>query len=453
MIFRAMARSLFFFLLSLTLLCSHASAQPIEDGCVGELSVLSNLDLENAIRLAICNDELAKQGLYTIQQRSATLGIAKSKTYPTVDGVVDRRSVNSRYVYSDGHAGSTTSGNPSSASVRFAWTIFDFGYNQEMVKGAKGLLSSAQFYQQQRIVDLIESTATAYYAAYMNYQELKVYESYSVEAQSNFRRAEAKFSAGGGIKSDYLMLKTIYERSRLQLRQIQSESLVRRGELARILGARADTPIRLTSSLSTVAKLDLISISSLIDISLRASPKISALKAEYESAQSEVRAAKVDGYPKVSLVGSLGYDDDVVGQGSLHSVGSRSVGIQIEVPLFDGFARHSQLRYKIAAANSKLSQTEDAKADIALKVWRDYQNQISAADEVQMSAQIESVAKDAYATALSKYEVGALSISAITDAQKEFLSARLQKIQADYKFLVSNIGLQGSLGALAVYFP
>jgi len=127
---------------------------------------------------------------------------------------------------------------------------------------------------------------------------------------------------------------------------------------------------------------------------------------------------------------------------------SRSVGLQLTVPIFEGFARESLVR----AAETDVKQRENDLAEKTLEVstdvWSNYHSFKSQAQYLVVTQELLATALKSYNIAQGRYKAGVGSIVELLNAQTALANARQQRVKsmADYRSLA--IRFAASLGRL-----
>ena len=125
-----------------------------------------------------------------------------------------------------------------------------------------------------------------------------------------------------------------------------------------------------------------------------------------------------------------------------------SVGINLSVPLFSGFATTYQVRSAEAQVDAKNAQLEQVHLQVALDVWTAYQNLTTATQSLRTSAVLLDSAQQSAQVALGRYKAGVGSILDLLNAQSALASARQQRIQAMFSWNIDRATLAQAMGSL-----
>ncbi|WP_418635446.1 TolC family protein, partial [Segatella hominis] len=183
--------------------------------------------------------------------------------------------------------------------------------------------------------------------------------------------------------------------------------------------------------------------------------ELQLLQQKKELTQKQVKLAK-DGYlPSVSLTGSLMYSaftdkiEHWIHSGdSNHWYGSNGLGIQLRVPVFDGFEKRSKIRKAKVEAESARIGYEDA-----LKgMQANYVNAVSEVNNSQRNykKQLDNyvLAQDVYNVTADQYKEGVTSMTAVLQDEMRMSEAMNNYLNAYYRYKVANLSLLKLTGQL-----
>ncbi len=96
----------------------------------------------------------------------------------------------------------------------------------------------------------------------------------------------------------------------------------------------------------------------------------------------------------------------------------------------------------------KAAQRDRIRSQIALDVWKAYQNLTTATQSLQATADLLASAEQSERVALGRYKAGVGTVLDLLSAQSALASARLQRIQAGLDWYVFRATLAQAMGAL-----
>lgn len=116
-------------------------------------------------------------------------------------------------------------------------------------------------------------------------------------------------------------------------------------------------------------------------------------------------------------------------------VNSSSVGIQMSMPLFKGFAMHRQLEQARLGMKQLEYQEEFTKQNLSAQATNALNAMKTAAEKVKAAENNVALAQKGYRIAQTRYNTGQATLVELNDADNALMQARLNLIQARFDFL------------------
>lgn len=179
------------------------------------------------------------------------------------------------------------------------------------------------------------------------------------------------------------------------------------------------------------------------------SPQLAIAQAGAELAEKEVARNRGGHYPTVDLVANYSKNS---ANGSSFGVGSdstnKSVGVQLNLPLFQGGAVNS--RWREAEANSERAkqELENARRNVALQTRQAYLGVVSGIAQVKALQQALTSSESVLEASKLGQEVGVRTNLDVLNAQQQLYSTRRDLYQAEYSYLLSQLRLKAAVGVL-----
>jgi outer membrane protein len=127
--------------------------------------------------------------------------------------------------------------------------------------------------------------------------------------------------------------------------------------------------------------------------------------------------------------------------------GNWVAGVKAEVPLFDGWRTDHQKEEAEAAILAEQARRRDVERQVSSDVEQAEADVQTALSKISISELQVQQAREAVSIAQSRYETGSVTNLDLLDAQAAESAARLGRIQALYKYVMSNYELQRAIGA------
>lgn len=173
-------------------------------------------------------------------------------------------------------------------------------------------------------------------------------------------------------------------------------------------------------------------------------------KTVYEIAQQEVKRMWAQHYPTVDLVAQ--YSDQSGVGGAITGRGidlvSKSIGVQLNVPIFQGFSTQSRVREALALQEKALNDLENTKRNIILQVRQQYLNVTNGIAQINALKQaLKSSQTQLDSTALGQ-QVGVRTEVDVLNAQQQTFAAKRDLAKAYHSYLMARLRLSAEAGEL-----
>jgi outer membrane protein TolC len=146
--------------------------------------------------------------------------------------------------------------------------------------------------------------------------------------------------------------------------------------------------------------------------------------------------------PSVNAFGDYGS----IGSGPDSALPTRTYGISLRVPVFDGGRRDAQRAESASQYRAEKVRTNDLKQQIDLDVRLALDDLKSADDQVKVAQEGIDLSQNELAQARRRFEAGVSTGVEVTDAQTRLERARDNQTAALYAYSVARINLAQALG-------
>ncbi|MFT3802285.1 MAG: TolC family outer membrane protein [Burkholderiaceae bacterium] len=168
-----------------------------------------------------------------------------------------------------------------------------------------------------------------------------------------------------------------------------------------------------------------------------------------EIGRREIDRARQGHYPTLDLVGSVGrqYNPSFAFQGV--TVDAKSIGLQLNVPIYAGGGIEAKVREAIALRNKALSDVENYRRQAEQGARTAYLGVQSGLGQVRALEAAERSSQLALDSNLLGYQVGVRINIDVLNAQQQLYSTRRDLARARYDVLVNGLRLRQAAGTLA----
>jgi outer membrane protein len=185
-----------------------------------------------------------------------------------------------------------------------------------------------------------------------------------------------------------------------------------------------------------------------VDTALKQNPGLAATRASTEAARQQIQIARAGHYPTVDATASYSYLDSNLSGIRLLERNDSSVGVQLNVPLYQGGYVNSKTR-EARARFDEARERLDANQRALERETRDaHRGVISGISEVRAATQARTSSITALEAAQTGYEVGTRTIVDVLDAQRALSLAELNLSRARYGYLLNTLRIKQAAGTL-----
>jgi outer membrane protein TolC len=418
---------------------SAASVQGVLP-CQTGLDQTKPLAVADAVDLALCRNPQTREVWAIARASAADVGIAEAAWWPVVNanGIFGRNHTNAE--------GYTSPSTNRTLGLSANLLLFDFGGRTATLETARQLLAADQAIVSSTVQSVIQSSVKAYYEAQSFIAAL---EAARLREQANIESvkvAQARYQAGAGTPADLLQARTALSQAMLARQTTEGTQRTAMGNLAFSLGLPANSALALAADSSALApEAELAAVDGLIEEALRLRPDLVAAEARLAATRSDVAIARSSGMPTLSF-GAAAAQSTAGGRSQLET---GSIGLVLNIPLFEGFARRERIRGAEARADAAEARRDLAALQVALDVWSAYQEAQTAAQTILTSRDLEASAEQSARVAGGRYQAGVGTMLEWLTAQSIAAEARRQRIAARYFWFTSRANLAQAVGRLS----
>ena len=208
------------------------------------------------------------------------------------------------------------------------------------------------------------NTSREFFSALQNGELVRVRRDGIRRAEEQLAIAVARLRTRGATVSDSLQAVVEVSQARLRLLTEQSQLAQAEANLARAIGVSGRISAIDDSSIAirTIA----IDTAAVMTEARERSPAVLQAEASVRSAKANLSAAKAVYWPQVQLNGSTNYggnDQDPLNKYKLFN--NRNVGLNVSIPLFNGFQREQQVVNRSVALDVARARSADARHDVS----------------------------------------------------------------------------------------
>lgn len=321
---------------------------------------------------------------------------------------------------------------------------------QNWLMYSEAKLQVAQTEAQFRIAeqDLVLRTAQAYFDVLIAQDSVQLAGSQKRAISEQLAQAKRNFEVGSATITDTFEAQARHDLIRAQEITAQNNLEIKRSALQQLINEqpKALKPLGKQFKLDTPQPADM---EKWVNEAQLNNPQLAIAQAGADLAEKEVKRNFGGHLPTVDLVANYSKN---YANGSSFGVGSdsinKSVGVQLNLPLFQGGATHS--RWREAQANSERAkqELENARRSVAQQTREAYLGVASGIAQAMALQQALVSSESVLEASKLGQEVGVRTNLDVLNAQQQLYSTRRDLYQAEYSYLLSQLRLKAAVGTL-----
>jgi outer membrane protein len=404
------------------------------------------LTLDEALRLTREHNPKALQASEEVKAADAKVAEGRSAWFPHISGRAGYRYIDpvSKIDLPTGSMQFMPNSNYD-ARITAEMMLYDFGRTGNTVDLAKAGRNSATIRQDMTLRDLSLVTVQTFYSALFLQEAVKVQEKEITALRKNLDHMQKRYDEGAATRFD--LLTTQVRLAGTTNRKIDLEAKLRNQEitLRRLCGFDENIPLNLKGSFDlTAADMD---SGKLAASALDHRPEVMLARENLKAASSKKSLATREFLPKI--VGSAscgttnGYVPDIEKMRT-----NVSAGVELQVPIFDGFRKSASLREAAAMKRSAEQQQLDTEQITRAEVQQSINDLHCSREKIETTRMQVSQAELAARHARIRYDNGLATTLDLLDAEASLAEAELAHLQAQYEYVLNAYSVRRASGDL-----
>ncbi|MDD5301023.1 MAG: TolC family outer membrane protein [Gallionella sp.] len=296
--------------------------------------------------------------------------------------------------------------------------------------------------------DLILRVAQAYFDVLIAQDSVQLAEAQKTAISEQLEQAKRNFEVGSATITDTHEAQARYDLTTAQEIAAQNDLEIKRRALQQLINAMPKDLRHLGKEFKLEAPQP-ADMEKWVDNAQINSPQLAIAQAGSELAEKEVARNRGGHYPTVDLVAN--YSNNQSNGGSF-GVGSdntnKSVGVQLNMPLFQGGAVNSKWREAQANLERARQELENTRRSVALQTRQAYLGVVSGIAQVKALQQALTSSESVLEATKLGQEVGVRTNLDVLNAQQQLYATRRDLYQAEYNYLISQLRLKAAVGML-----
>ncbi len=301
--------------------------------------------------------------------------------------------------------------------------------------------------------DLRLSVAQAYFDALTAQEDVQLAVMHEKAVAEQLALAKRRFVLGDATKVDSTEAQASFDLASSDQIAARTQLDVELAAVAKIVG-HSVAGVEGWRDTFNAPPLDPPNVDSWVDAATSASYAVRKREVDVEIAVREKSKARSGHYPTVSLVGGLnnGNAAFINGQSNFNTGGNRgtsgSIGIQISLPLTDGFMTQSRVRESIALLDKAESELEQSRRDSEFDAREAFLGVLRGTARIRALETAVQSATLALTSNQTGYRVGVRINADVLAAQDKQFQAQRELIHARADVLIQGLKLKASVATL-----
>ncbi len=296
--------------------------------------------------------------------------------------------------------------------------------------------------------DLILRVSRAYFDVLIAQDSVRLTQAQQAAITEQLEQAKRNFDLGNATITDTLEAQSRFDLTGAQHIAAQNNLEIKRQALRQITGKMPDelSPPGKQFVLTAPQPTDMeqwVDQAQLDNLSLR----IAQLSAEL--ADKEIERNRSGHYPTLDLVAN---HTQTYANGGVFAVGSdgrnTSIGVQLNIPLYQGGAIASKSREAIANQEAALQEVENARRSAAQQARQAYLGVVNGMAQIQALQQAFKSSESLLQASKLGQEVGVRTNLDVLNAQQQLYATERDLYQAEYDYLINQLNLKAATGSL-----
>ena len=296
--------------------------------------------------------------------------------------------------------------------------------------------------------DLILRVAEAYFDVLIAQDSVQLAEAQKIAITEQLEQAKRNFEVGSATIIDTHEAQAAYDLTVAQEIAAQNDLEIKKRTLQQLTNAMPQDLKHIGKEFKLEAPQP-ADMEKWVDEAQSNSLQLAIAQANAEIAEKEVTRNRGGHYPTVDLVANYSSNQSTGGSFGVGSDNtSKSIGVQLNLPLFQGGAVNSKWREAEANLERTRQDLENIRRSVALQTSQAYLGVVNGIAQVKALQQALTSSESLLEASKLGQEVGVRTNLDVLNAQQQLFSTRRDLYQAEYNYLVSQLSLKAAAGSL-----
>ena len=408
-------------------------------------------DLLQIYRDALSNDAAYASARATRDAGLESLPQGRAAILPTVSATMSTQMNNLEISFRNALPDSNRKGNTNSYSITLTQPLFNWA-SYMTYKGAGYKVAQAEAIFAQAHLDLIVRVSQAYFDVLASQDSLAFITAQRTAISEQLAQAKRNFEVGTATITDTHEAQARYDLSTSQRLAAENDLEIKKQVLQQIIGKLPAGLLPLRSALQ-LSPPQPSAMEQWVKSAEEQSFGVRVQQAGLEIATREIERLRAGHYPSLNLVGTLGASSQNLSStgtaNTASDTNSRTIALQLAVPLYAGGNVSSQVRQAVALQEKTRQDLELSKRSAALSARQSFLGVTNGMAQVRALEAALVSSQSALDSNKLGYEVGVRINIDVLNAQQQLFSTKRDLSKARYDTLVNGLKLKAAAGSLS----
>lgn len=286
----------------------------------------------------------------------------------------------------------------------------------------------------------------AYFEALQAGEQLALALAQKTTYTAQLQSAKRRYAAGVGTRTDGDEAQAALDLNYAQeLEARQNVDFTRRQLQTLVNGPLGDLAL-LDATKLVLARPEPEQVEAWVERAEASSPEVQSLTAQLEAARQEVEKAKAGHYPTLDAIAQWSRSESENVNSVNTSYTNRTIGFQLNVPIFAGGYVSSTIRQAVADQERAAQALEALRRDLGVRVHREFRGVTEGVLKVRAMEQAVRSTEQVAISNRRSFEAGSRTLIDTLNAEQQQTAARRDLSQARLVYLASRIRLEALTG-------
>ena len=318
----------------------------------------------------------------------------------------------------------------------FAWGRFYQGYQAAKIGYDAAQQELVTAYDKLRL-----DVSQAFYQVLIAQEFVKVAEQSVVLVNDQLKIAETSFEAGTSTNFDVLRAKVLLANATSQLIRAKNGVEHAKNIYKNTLNLPLSEDVSVDGSFE-ITEVNL-QIDELIDLALKNRPEVKRSLLNTEVGKKQLSIAKTRNLPDLAFFSNyqISHNERLTQMNRIWSL-----GLQINIPIFDGFASRAAVEQSESALKQTELGTEQIKSVVESEVRKAYLDLHEAKSLINTQLETVNQAEESVRIATLQFENGMITSVEMTDTQLALMQSKVNRLQAYHDYVLGIVRLERAIG-------